>query len=64
MLTQAYLDSHGVRLERAFAAALNKDYPNRYVYYWYRGLALHHLGREQEAADRLVPYLEHAKDRS
>ncbi len=61
LLTQAYLDSNWSKVERV-AATLNQTYPNRYNYYWYRGLALHHLGREREAADSLVPYLEHAKD--
>jgi hypothetical protein len=61
LLTQAYLESDWALVARR-AAALTKSYPSRYTFYWYLGLALHHLGRDSEAARALGPYLEHAKD--
>jgi hypothetical protein len=48
----------------AAAVALNRDFPNRYSFYWYRGLALHRLGRDGEAAAPLAIFLAHAKDDS
>jgi hypothetical protein len=60
-LVQASLASDWAGMESA-AAALNRDYPTRYAYYWYRGLALHRLGREREAARALDTFASHAKD--
>jgi len=61
LLTQAYLDSDWAQVARR-AAALTHSYPHRYSSYWYLALALHHLGREAEAAGPLGTYLEHARD--
>jgi hypothetical protein len=61
LLTQAYLDSDWAQLARR-AAALTRSYPSRYSFYWYLGLALHHLGREAEAASALSTYINYAKD--
>jgi hypothetical protein len=60
-LVRAYLAADWTALERA-AAALNSQYPTRYSFYWYRALALHHLGRDGDAEAALRPYLEHAHD--
>jgi hypothetical protein len=60
-LVQAYLESDWARVE-AEAGALNRDYPSSYSFYWYRGLALHNLGRQTEAAMALTVYAQHARD--
>lgn len=61
LLTQAYLESNWEKVARQ-AALLTRSYPSWYTYYWYLGLALHHLGRESESADALGHYLEFARD--
>jgi hypothetical protein len=60
-LVSAFLRSDWAGVESA-AAALNREYPTRYSFYWYRGLALHHLGRDAAAAQALSTYVQHAKD--
>jgi tetratricopeptide (TPR) repeat protein len=60
-LVSAFLASDWGRVERE-AAALNRDYPEYYSYYWYRGLALHRLGREGEAYEALSVYARHVHD--
>lgn len=61
LLTEAYLESDWAQVERR-ASSLTREFPSRYSAYWYQGLALHHLGRDGEAAKALAPYLDHAKD--
>lgn len=61
LLTQAYLESNWADVAR-LAAALTHDYPSRYSFYWYRALALRHLGRQSEVADALEPFLMYGKD--
>lgn len=61
LLVQAYLESNWKRVA-VLAAALTRDYPGRYSFYRYLGVALDHLGREDEAADALRHYLKYAKD--
>jgi hypothetical protein len=61
LLTQAYLESDWAQVARR-AVSLTRSYPNRYSFYWYLGLALHHLGRDVEAAKALDLYLDHARD--
>jgi hypothetical protein len=46
----------------ASAAALNQQFPALYTYYWYRGLALHRLGRDSEAIEPLTVFTRYAKD--
>lgn len=60
-VVEAYLDGNWTRLE-AEASWLNREYPTSYSYYWYRGLALHNLGRDREAAAALAIYTRHAHD--
>jgi len=60
-LVEAYLQADWGLVERE-AAALNRDYPANYSYYWYRGLALHNLGRDGEAVTALSLYTLHARD--
>jgi hypothetical protein len=61
LLTQAYLADDWTKVA-SLATALTRSYPSRYSFYWYLGVALHHLGREREAADALDPYIKYAKD--
>lgn len=61
LLDQAYLESDWARVAN-LAGALTRSYPSRYSFYWYLGIALHHLGRESEAAGALAPYLKYARD--
>ncbi len=61
ILTYAYLGSDWTKVASQ-SAALIRDFPSRYSFYWYLGLALHHLGRDREAADALGNYLRYAKD--
>jgi hypothetical protein len=61
LLTHAYLESDWAQVAR-WAATLTRSYPDRYSFYWYLGLSLHHLGRDGEAARALGLYLEHARD--
>lgn len=61
LLTKAYLGSDWVKVASQ-ATALIRDFPSRYSFYWYLGLALHHLGRDREAADALASYLRYARD--
>ncbi len=63
MLVSAYLRSDWGEVERA-AREINEGFPTRYAYYWYRGLALHHLGRDGEAAGALGIFVQRAKDDS
>jgi hypothetical protein len=60
-LVSAFLNRNWARLE-AEAAELNRAYPTSYSYYWYRGLALHQLGRDGEAVAPLATYVLHARD--
>jgi hypothetical protein len=60
-LVSAYLESDWDRVEKS-AADLNREYPTRYSFYWYRGLALHKLGRDRESAEALLIYTQHARD--
>ena len=60
-LVQAFLASDWTRVEGE-AASINRDYPSNYSFFWYRGLALHHLGRDGEAAAALRIYTQHARD--
>jgi hypothetical protein len=60
-LVNAYLQADWQGVEKA-ASALNADFPNRYSFYWYRGLALHNLGRDGEASAPLETYVHRAKD--
>jgi hypothetical protein len=61
LLVDAYLHSDWTSVESA-AAAINRDFPTRYSFYWFRGLALHHLGRDAAAAEALATYVRYAKD--
>jgi hypothetical protein len=61
LLTQAYLESNWMEVARV-SADLTASNPNHYSSYWFLASALHHLGRNPEAAKALGPYLEHAKD--
>jgi tetratricopeptide (TPR) repeat protein len=61
LLTQAYLESNWTEVARV-SADLTASNPNHYSSYWFLASALHHLGRDSEAAKALGPYLEHAKD--
>ena len=44
------------------AAQLIELYPNAYNSYWYRGMALHRLGRDEEAATALAVYTRYSKE--
>ena len=44
------------------AAQLIELYPNAYNSYWYRGMALHRLGRDGEAATALAVYTRYSKE--
>jgi len=67
------LFQHKVRLVKCFlaedwaqsereAAALNRDFPAFYHFYWARGFALHKLGRDEEAKKALTTYTQFSKD--
>jgi hypothetical protein len=60
-LIYAFLKPDWTEVERQ-AAALNRDYSTYYHFYLYRGLALHHLGRDREAAEVLGTYTRYCKD--
>jgi len=50
---KALLDSDWVQMGKQ-AAALNRELPMDYVFFWDRGLALVQLGREHEAVEALL----------
>ena len=60
-LIKALLDADWTQVE-SLAAVLNRDYPTQYHDYWYRGLALHKLGRDKEAIGPLTTYTQYAKE--
>jgi hypothetical protein len=50
------------RAVESTSAALNLEFPERFAYYWYHGIALHYLGRDAEAAAALDTFTQHARD--
>jgi hypothetical protein len=60
-VVEAVLNRDWAKVESE-SAGLNSSYPTSYSYYWYRGLALHKLGRDGEAAAALSTYVRHARD--